>query len=109
MVRHCDSLDPLAAFSKAEARAIEVHKYYLSERAGYDIGLEAAIEHWQQYHSERWRRSRLKRDLAAQAEEIRRHKWIESERAGTDLGQLAIIDWIERYAADWRQWREEQD
>lgn len=109
MVRPCDNFDPLATFSRSEARAIEVHKYFLSERVGYDVGFEVAIENWCTFHAEEWRQARLKMDLAAQAAEIRRHKWIESERAGTDLGQHAVIDWIERYAADWRQWREEQD
>ncbi len=109
MVRQCESFDKLQHFSRSEARAITVHKYHLSEQAGYDVGIDFAIEDWLRHHAERWRSHRLRHDLHEQAEEIRRHKWIESERAGRDLGQEAVVDWIDRYAETWREWREEQD
>ena len=100
---------PPAGFCSAEARAIEVHKYYLSEQAGHDVGFEYAVVHWRRHYQSRWRRIRLRQDLEAQTEEILRHKWIESERAGTDLGEAAVSDWIDRYAAAWRSWREAQE
>ncbi len=109
MVRQCDSFEKLRQFSRSEARAIEVHKYHLSERAGYDVGIDFAIEHWLTHHAETWRRSRLQADLCEQAEEIRKHKWIESERVGRDLGQQAVVDWISRFAEEWRRWRENND
>ena len=89
-----------------ELREIEIHKYYLSEQAGYDVGDQYATQDWLEHHAPRWRRSRLKHELSAQCEEILKHKWIESEKAGRDLGQKAIVDWIDRYGAIWRHWRE---
>ncbi len=40
--------------------------------------------------------------------EMRKHRWIESERAGTDLGSEAEMEWIQKFAAQWRRWREQQ-
>lgn len=99
----------LDTFSPAEARAIEVHKYYMSLEAGYDVGLETAVVNWVMHYSGSWRQARLQEELDAQRSEIQRHKWIESERAGQDLGQMAVQDWIVRYAAEWRRWREQQE
>jgi hypothetical protein len=96
-------------FSKAEQHAIDEHRYYLSERAGYDVGEENALRDWLTHHAHRWRQERLKKDMEEQKLEILKHKWIESERAGTDLGVDAIIDWIEKYAVQWRHWKEGLD
>lgn len=93
----------------AELRAIETHKYFLSQREGHDVGLEYAIAHWLVHHSLRWRHERLMKELQDQMKEIERHKWIESEKAGRDLGQEAVSDWIRRFAAQWRRWKEEQE
>ncbi len=95
--------------SKAEICAIDQHKYFLSEKAGYDVGLECAVQDWLSHHAKAWREERLGRDLAAQQREIRIHKWLESEKAGRDLGMEAIQDWIYRFAAPWRRWREQQE
>jgi len=95
--------------SKAETCAIDLHKYFLSENAGYDVGLEYAVRDWFAHHARSWREERLRRDLTAQQMEIRRHKWLESEKAGRDLGIEAIQDWICRFAASWRRWREQQE
>jgi hypothetical protein len=92
-----------------ELRAIEEHKYYLSEKAGYDVGLEFAIQDWLVNHAISWRERRLRDELAAQQEEIQRHKWIESEKSGHDLGKEAVRDWIVRFAADWRKHHDELD
>ena len=86
----------LEEFSPAEARAIEVHKYFLSLEAGTDVGLEYAVRHWLIHHSTTWRQARLQEELDAQRSEIQKHKWIESERAGHDLGQGAVEDWSRR-------------
>jgi len=92
--------------SDAERRAVERHKYYLSEGAHHDVGFDFALEDWLQNHSDHWRSQRLREDLVRQSEEIRKHKWIESQKAGADLGQKAVEDWIKNYAAKWRRWRE---
>ena len=94
-------------FTAAEWQALEVHRYYLSERAGHDVGIAKTVEDWLQNHSADWRKERLRRDLAAQAKEIMKHKWIESEKAGTDLGNAAALDWVRKHAGEWRRWREE--
>ena len=91
--------------SPAELEAIQVHKYYLSEKVGRDVGLDKAVEDWLQNHAADWRGDRLKKELEEQAREIEKHKWIESEKAGRDLGNQAAFDWIVKYAAGWRQHR----
>jgi len=96
-------------FLKIEFEAIKVHKYYLSEKAGYDVGMDRAIADWLKNHAAAWRRERLKRDLREQIKEIEKYKWIESEKAGRDLGDQAIIEWVQKHAAQWRMCREEQD
>jgi len=96
-------------YSNAEWRAIEEHKYYLSLEAGYDVGEQYAVKHWEAHYAKRWRRERLKRELAAQQREIFKHKWLESEKACTDLGQQAVHDWIVRFAKPWRQWHRGQE
>jgi len=101
----CHDDDP---FSPDELKAIEVHKYHLSEKAGYDVGLEFAIKDWLQHHAVAWRGERLKNELQAQQDEIKKHKWIASEKAGCDLGDQAALDWVIRFAAQWRQHRNRQ-
>lgn len=40
-----------------EIAEIEKHKYFLSEKAGYDVGWEAAEEDWESNFGETFRRS----------------------------------------------------
>lgn len=37
--------------SQDEIAEIEKHKYFLSEKAGYDVGWEHAEQHWDENHS----------------------------------------------------------
>lgn len=92
------------AFSPAEMREIERHKYFLSERAGRDIGFEAAAADWLEHHALAYREARQASMLRMQSQEIARHTWIESEKAGRDLGRAAALDWVLKYAAQWRAW-----
>jgi hypothetical protein len=92
--------------SKAEMRAVEVHKYYLSQRAGFDVGMEYAMNDWLASHALAWRRERQERMLTLQREEIMRYKWIESEKANCDLGKGVALEWIRKYAGQWRAWYE---
>jgi len=94
--------------SRAEIRAIEVHKYYLSQRRGYDVGFEAARADWEAHFEDAWWRDRQSRMLAMQREEIARHKWIASEKAHRDLGREAVMEWVRENAATWRRWYEEE-
>lgn len=106
MVSDCTDL---GQFSKAELHAIDVHKYYLSEEAGYDVGMECAVKDWLAHYASKWRYDRLKKDLEAQMREIEIYKWIESEKAGRDLGQQAAIDWICRFADKWRKEKDPEE
>lgn len=46
--------------------------------------------------------------LHMQIKEILKHKWIESEKAMKDLGNQAVFDWVNKYAAEFRVYWEEQ-
>lgn len=92
--------------SAAERHEIERHKWFMSQRVGYDVGFEAAREDWQRNHAYSWEQDRQNHMLSLQREEIARHKWIESEKASCDMGRDACLDWIRRYAAQWRDWYE---
>ncbi len=94
-------------FTAAEWQALEVHRYYLSERAGHDVGIVATVEDWLLHYSADWRKGRLQKDLDDQAKEIMKHKWIESEKAGIDLGDSAVLDWVRKHACEWRCWRDQ--
>jgi len=43
-----------------------------------------------------------------QIDEILKHKWIESEKAMRDLGNEAVFDWVQRYAAGFRAYWENE-
>ncbi len=105
-MEYVDNEGWLQEFTVAELRAIDVHKYFLSLEAGHDVGMSHAVEHWRRHHSARWRQERIRHEISEQVKEIMTHKWIESEKAGADLGSAAVIDWVQKYAAEWRRWRE---
>jgi hypothetical protein len=96
-------------FSASEIKAIEMHKYFLSQKAGYDVGEDFAIKNWLEHHSHRWQQDRLRQDMEEQRLEILKHKWIESEKAGDDVGKKAAIEWINKYAEKWRKWKDSQE
>ena len=41
-----------------EVKAIEIHKYYLSEKAGHDVGWKSAYDNWMKNYSKEWRRKK---------------------------------------------------
>jgi hypothetical protein len=43
--------------SSEEAAEIEKHKYFLSEKAGYDVGWQIAEQDWEANYAEQYRRS----------------------------------------------------
>jgi hypothetical protein len=91
--------------SENERKEIELHKYYLSIKAGYDVGWEFTHDDWMKNHSKQWRQHNMKKDSEAEIKEILKHKWIESEKAGHDQGESAVFDWIGKYADKWRKSR----
>jgi hypothetical protein len=90
----------------AERRAVDVHKYFMSERYGYDVGFDTAYDDWSRHYSEDWRRRRHERMLSLEMSEIARHVWIVSQKNGRDMGREAALDWVLNYAAEWRTWFE---
>lgn len=92
-------------FSSEEWMAIELHKWFLSEKTGWDVGQEFAIRDWKEKHQKAWREHRRKKHLQQierEKKEIQDHRWIQSEKAGKDLGQKAEEHWVDEYAEAWR-------
>ena len=44
-----------------ERNEILRHKWFLSEKAGHDIGFETALTDWMMNHRSKWRKSRRRR------------------------------------------------
>jgi len=93
---------------QAELRAVEQHRFLLSQERGYDVGFEEAKNDWLAHYSQEWREKRHAAMLAMERHEIDKHKWIESEKVGVDLGRQAQLEWIMKYAASWRAWYEQE-
>jgi hypothetical protein len=94
--------------TRAEVRQVEIHKWYMSQRCGFDVGFETAKEDWLANHATVFWQRRHKVMMDLQREAINRHKWIVSEQCGCDQGRTAVLDWIAKYAATWREWYEEE-
>jgi len=91
----------------SELRAIEVHKYYLSEREGREVSLEEAMADFLDNYETDFLCKKQMEDNLEQKQEIQRYKWIESEKEGHDIGkQKAALEWIEKYGGIWREERE---
>lgn len=98
----------VAQYSPAEQHAIRMHQHRLTREWKRYVCLEEAATHWIEHCAERWRQERMRLMLQLQREEIERYKWIESERAERDLGRDAVFEWINNYAAQWREWFEQE-
>ena len=87
-----------------EINAILTHKWYLSEKAGYDAGMEYAKDDFFKHHSKKWRIQQIQKDYEKQKEEILKHKYYLSEKRGCEVDiQEAALDWINSgYAEHWR-------
>ena len=91
----------------SELRAIEIHKYNLSEREGREVSFEEAmVDFIENYEADFLCKKQIE-DNQAQSQEIQKYKWIESEKEGHDIGkQKAALDWIEQYGCVWREEKE---
>jgi len=91
----------------SELRAIEDHKYFLSEREGREVSFdEAMIDFMDNYEVDFLCRKQVE-DNQVQRQEIQKYKWIESEKEGHDIGSTkAAMEWIEKYGCIWREERE---
>ncbi|HUJ09986.1 MAG TPA: HPr family phosphocarrier protein [Verrucomicrobiae bacterium] len=91
----------------AELKAIEEHKYYLSQKRGVEVTIEEAIADFIQNIAEAWRKEKLRRDNLEQRQEIERHKYLRSMQEGRDIGKSsAAEEWCQKYAHIWRAERE---
>ncbi|HTS19456.1 MAG TPA: HPr family phosphocarrier protein [Verrucomicrobiae bacterium] len=96
-----------ANLTAAELRAIEEHKYYLSQQRGAEVTIEEAIEDFLKNIAEAWRREKLRRDNLEQRDEIEKHKYLRSMAEGRDIGgSSAAEEWCQKYAHIWRSERE---
>jgi phosphotransferase system HPr (HPr) family protein len=91
----------------SEFKAIEEHKYFLSQQRGAEVSIEEAIEDFLKRFAEAWRQEKLRRDNLQQRQEIERHKYYRSMEEGRDIGRaVAATEWCEKYAPIWRAERE---
>jgi phosphotransferase system HPr (HPr) family protein len=91
----------------AELKAIEEHKYYLSQQRGAEVSIEEAIDDFVQNVAEDWRKEKLRRDNLEQRDEIQKHKYLRSMAEGRDIGGFsAAEEWCQKYAHIWRTERE---
>ncbi len=52
------------AIDPREVAEIERHKYFLSEKAGHDIGWQVAKQDWESNYAEQFRRSSIRKSQA---------------------------------------------
>jgi phosphotransferase system HPr (HPr) family protein len=91
----------------AELKAIEEHRYFLSQRRGSEVTIDEAITDFVEHFAADWRREKLRRDNLDQREEIQKHKYLRSQEEGHDIGgHSAAEEWCEKYAHIWRAERE---
>lgn len=96
-----------ADLTPAELRAIEDHKYFLSQRLGREVTIEEAIKDFVATVRPRWLRQKLREDIKTQVSTMEWYKCCEHMERGRDLGPHGGADeWIARYAKSWREWRE---
>lgn len=91
----------------AELKAIQEHKYFLSENRGVEVTIEEAIADFIEHIAADWRGEKIRRDNLDQRQEIERHKYLRSQQEGRDIGrQSAAEEWCQKYAHIWRAERE---
>ena len=91
----------------AELKAIEEHKYYLSQKRGEEVSIEEATEDFLATYADQWKRERVRRDNLDQIQEIEKHKYLRSKEQGRDIGKnVAAEEWCKQYAHIWRAERE---
>lgn len=96
-----------ANLTAAELKAIEEHKYYLSQQRGAEVAIEEAIDDFVRHFAEDWQREKLRRDNLEQRQEIEKHKYLRSIAEGRDVGRTsAAEEWCQKYAHIWRTERE---
>ncbi len=91
----------------SELKAIEEHKYFLSQKRGAEVTIEEATADFIDHFAQDWRKEKLRRDNDEQRQEIEKHKYLRSVEVGHDIGRSsAAEEWCEKYAHIWRAERE---
>jgi phosphotransferase system HPr (HPr) family protein len=99
--------DPAINLTAAELKAIEEHKYFLSQSRGQEVTIEEAIADFIKHYEDDWRREKLRRDNHEQRQEIEKHQYLRSQAEGRDIGRSsAAVEWCQKYAPIWRTERE---
>jgi phosphocarrier protein HPr len=94
----------------AELKAIEEHKYYLSQKRKTEVTIEEAIADFVEKFAKDWRNEKLRRDNLEQRKEIEKHKYLRSLEEGRDIGKAsAAEEWCQKYAHIWRAEHESLD
>jgi hypothetical protein len=91
----------------SELKAIEEHKWYLSERQGKEVSFEEALIDFLDNYETDWIREKQCTDCKEQTDQILQYKWLRSEQEGYDIGKnTASKEWIRKYAHIWRKEKE---
>jgi len=91
----------------SELKAIEKHKWYLSEKQGREVSFEEALNDFLDNYKADWIKEKQCTDCKEQADQILKYKWFRSEQEGHDIGKnVASEEWISKYAHIWREERE---
>ncbi len=101
----------LSGFWPSEQRAILWYRVELRSSLQRSLSIDETVERWEGEDGPAgsWRRVKVQIDGRMQIVEIERHKYHLSEEFGYDVGwDHAATDWIEKFAAEWREWWEQQ-
>jgi phosphocarrier protein HPr len=91
----------------AELKAIEDHKYYMSQQQHREVVIEEAIEDFINNYKEAWIKDKQKKENLEQIEEIKRYMHLKSQETGQSIGELtAAEEWRKEYAHIWREEKE---
>lgn len=93
--------------SPAELKAIEDHKYFMSQEREYEVSIEEAINDFISNYKQAWIKEKLRRDNVEQIEEIKKYKDTRSQEAGYEINENdAAAEWGDTYAHIWREEKE---
>lgn len=93
--------------SPAELKAIEDHKYFMSQEKGHEVSIEEAIEDFISHYKQAWMKEKLRRDNVEQLEEIKKYKDTKSQETGYEISENdAAEEWSSKYAHIWREEKE---
>lgn len=99
----------LASFALSERRAILCHRLYLGFQLQREADLQTALLSWEGGACTAWRREKMRRDCQEQIRQIELHRTELSRLLGQEVSaEAAARDWIQKHAAAWRAWWEQQ-